>query len=444
MPPVSGEQVVAPGAGQQHLDSVPAGQLADVEDIQRGRVCQRLVQLPHHPFQILSHAAGIHRYDIEGDAEVPGHPSGVGEIVGKTAVLSAHGLDGKAADVGHLLPGKRDDGAGVQSARQEGADGHVGDELLLHRPPQVINRSRNRFGITQRGARRVEEGQLIPGPAPLDSPRTDPERLPGTQFAHVPQQGPFAGTVEEREVAVQGQRIELACLGRQPEQGLDLAGKCESPTGQSVVERLDPHSITRHEQGSIPPIPQSESEDAVEPAQHRLALPQVEMQQDFGVRVATEADAAVDQVGAQLAIVIDLAVEDHDDGAIRAGHGLSARGGQIDDGQTAMDEADTLIIHVDATSIRTAMRDELPGLLKHLVGERAGEAGDAAHGYAHTARRRMSSCFRGRVGQVIMRAPAYSPPPGRAAAPATVVGIACTPGARLVRSSSSGGPADCP
>src|SRR5260370_30634598 len=63
------------------------------------------------------------------------------------------------------------------------------------------------------------------------------------------------------------------------------------------------------------------------------------MQEHLGVASGTKMPAARFQLGAQLAIVVYLAIECHDDLAVVAGHRLRRGLGQVYDGKPAMAQA---------------------------------------------------------------------------------------------------------
>ena len=68
------------------------------------------------------------------------------------------------------------------------------------------------------------------------------------------------------------------------------------------------------------------------------------MQEDLGVGVRGKAPPALFQLFAQLAVVIDLAVENDLIPAIGAGHRLSSGLREVDDGQPAVSQADAAIV----------------------------------------------------------------------------------------------------
>src|SRR5436309_11828347 len=109
---------------------------------------------------------------------------------------------------------------------------------------------------------------------------------------------------------------------------------------------------------------------------------QVEMQQDLGVAVRTEADAATFELGPQLAVIQDLAVLRHAHGAVRAKHRLVAVL-DIDDREPARRDAGGAVdmrtaavrASVDEARVHRIQDGEIWSALAHIVVA----AGDPAH-----------------------------------------------------------------
>ena len=101
-----------------------------------------------------------------------------------------------------------------------------------------------------------------------------------------------------------------------------------------------------------------ERENAVEQPQHVLAMLLIQRQQHLGIRVAAKHPAAFLQSRAQLAEVVDLAIERNHRRAICTGHRLVSRRGQIDDRQPRVPKRDTLrIVAVHPGIIRATMAE---------------------------------------------------------------------------------------
>ncbi len=152
-----------------------------------------------------------------------------------------------------------------------------------------------------------------------------------------------------------------------------------------VVERLHAEAVAREEERLAVAVPESEGEHAAEAFHAALApcLPRVD--DHLGVALRPENVSERHELGDQLLEVVDLAVEDDDDGAVLVVERLLA-GREIDDRESPMAEADSRF-DVQPAPVRAAM---VLGLV-HAIEKRAvdlalaGEiedADDAAHGYS--------------------------------------------------------------
>src|SRR4029077_7364990 len=96
------------------------------------------------------------------------------------------------------------------------------------------------------------------------------------------------------------------------EQRLDLRGEAECPAVVCGVERLDAVGVAREEEAAPRLIPDGECEHAAELVHYLGAMTRVEVQERLRVGGGAEARAVGLELGAQLRIVVDLAIE-HDD-----------------------------------------------------------------------------------------------------------------------------------
>ncbi len=94
---------------------------------------------------------------------------------------------------------------------------------------------------------------------------------------------------------------------------------------------------------SDPRIENAEGEHSHEPFEAVDSPRLVSGEDHLGVGLAAEGVAARLEIAAQLAEVVDLAVQRYLQPAIRVDHRLVARRGQIDDGETAVTEANVAI-----------------------------------------------------------------------------------------------------
>ena len=91
-------------------------------------------------------------------------------------------------------------------------------------------------------------------------------------------------------------------------------------------------------------VPDAEREHPPQRVHHLFPALGVEMQQHLGVGVRAENAAPALELAAQLAVVVDLAVERDAEAPVGGGHRLRARLGQVDDREAPVGEADPLVI----------------------------------------------------------------------------------------------------
>ena len=155
-------------------------------------------------------------------------------------------------------------------------------------------------------------------------------------------------------------------------------------------------------------VPNGEGEHAAQAVEHGLAPGQVAHEQNFGIGIGGEFPAVGGKLGAQVAVVVDLAVEDDRigparrraagvgagrargraggrgdfgrPGAGRADHGLAAAF-EVDQGEAAMPQRNA-VGHVEPLAVGPAMRhDRAHGRKDGFVPLACiGESADAAHG----------------------------------------------------------------
>jgi hypothetical protein len=149
-----------------------------------------------------------------------------------------------------------------------------------------------------------------------------------------------------------------------------------------VVQRLDAEPVARHEERLTVAVPQRKGEHAAE-AVHALLAPLLPgVHDDFGVALGVEDVAVRLQLGYQLAVVVDLAVEDDHHRAVLIEQGLLT-GGDVDDGQAPVAKAETGL-DMQTAFIRAAVQLRVVHALQDMAVHRAGAAcveltRDAAH-----------------------------------------------------------------
>jgi hypothetical protein len=121
--------------------------------------------------------------------------------------------------------------------------------------------------------------------------------------------------------------------------------------------------VPREEEALPVLVPYSESEHAAEQVNHIGPAVAIELQQDLGVALRAEAHALRFEVGAKLAMVIDLAVECDDDASVLGTHRLGSGIAEIHDGEAPVCEPrPPILCDPRASAIRTARNHCIPNL----------------------------------------------------------------------------------
>ncbi len=204
------------------------------------------------------------------------------------------------------------------------------------------------------------------------------------EFAHAPEQGVRPGHVLQGEVEVEGTGLDVDAESRVWEERLHL-GCEEKGAGRSrIVEGLDPEAVAGEQQSLSLCIPQCESEHPLEQVYGRVAVFLVQVHQDFRVATGGKAMSLRLEAGAQLAVIVDLAIEHDDDGAVLVGDRLMAAR-HVDDAEALGAEADA-VGDVEALVVRPAVDHGVRHSLQHRSVQDAYDATDPAHCSARSAR----------------------------------------------------------
>src|SRR6476619_4412519 len=139
------------------------------------------------------------------------------------------------------------------------------------------------------------------------------------------------------------------------EYGFDFRGEDEHVVDDRVVERIDPEMISREQQLALFSVEQCKGKLAIEFVDEIDAIFLVKMGEHFDVAAGAERVPFFNQGGSQLAIVVDLAITNYDDGFVFIEEGLVAAF-EVDDAQPAKAETDIVRNEV-ARRIRPAMNE---------------------------------------------------------------------------------------
>ena len=296
---------------------------------------------------------------------------------------------------------QRDHGRGIDAAGQERTKRHVGDH------PQLD-------GIAKERVEPLDSLVWVRGGivAPLAS-RRDAAQVPEAfrrRRQTLAQRQDVTGSKLLR-LAIDGARLRDITVAqvaddrivvdrRSPRGGgakrLELRRKQNPLRRRRVVERLDAEAVACQHQASRLAVPQREGKHADRALDRGFDAPQrAGFKQHFGIGIAAHRTAGRLQLAADVAVIVDFAVEGDDVTPIRRMHRLRAAGTEIDDGEPALTERHAgLGLDPDRAGIGTAM----PHRLDHGFADRAqrrtrgrrapiDHARNAAHSITPTARR---------------------------------------------------------
>ena len=124
-------------------------------------------------------------------------------------------------------------------------------------------------------------------------------------------------------------------VGSPAKMALISTGEPEPPAVRAEEERPYAEAVADQRQGPRAHVPEGDGKLAIEPCEGRLTpcLPAVD--DDLGVARRAESVALDLQLGAELDVVVDLAIEDDPQRAVLVAQWLLARG-QVDDREPAL------------------------------------------------------------------------------------------------------------
>src|SRR5262249_16769726 len=220
----------------------------------------------------------------------------------------------------------------------------------------------------------------------------DDQARSGRQGADAGKEGARAGHVLRGEIRRQLPLVERARTAGMLEQRFDLGGEREVASAARVVEGLHAGAVAGQDQAAPADIEDGDREHAVQILEDALAFLLVEMSDDLAVAVALEGMAARHQAVGELAIVVDLAVEDHPYRAVFVRDRLVSAV-EIDDREPAEAEDDVarllealLVRPARALDIAHALDERARGLFPRRARGEA-PAAQSAHGSGPPAHR---------------------------------------------------------
>ena len=405
---VAAEELVGPLAGEHRLHLLGRYLVHEVER-HGARVGRGLVHVPLHarqarPVLLLADVLGAVR-----DVQLVGQLARPGYLVALALVLGeAHG---ERLDGGVLLGQACGHVAGVDAARQKRAHLHVGHVVVAH---ALAHGGVDGLHGVLAAAALVEGVLRAPVAAHLDGAvGAHGHAVGGGQLEDALEERLVERRELEAQVLLERVLVERALVGGVLQDALDLGGEDELRAGRAllhrVVERLDAEEVARAEELAGGAVPDGEREHAAQAVEHALAPGEVAREQHLGVRARLELPALGLELRAQVAVVVDLAVEHDGVVALRGGR-LRARAGravghergggdgggmiagrahhglvaalEVDEREPPVPERDA-VVYVLPLAVRAAMRHDVAhGLQDGQVGlDSPGEPADSAHGW---------------------------------------------------------------
>ena len=378
VPAIAGEQLVRAVAGEDHGHAVTARearhrerrQARGVEErlvVERGEVGdqrQRRVQRQH----LLVHP---------GPDALGREPREAALVRGRIVESDREARQAGARDLARDR-GRR---ARVDAAGEEHADGDVAHQLHAHRLFELLAHQLH-GGVRVAHARRVAELPVALAPR---TAAVEHQPVSRRQLRHPRPDAGRVGHVAVHEVVLERGGVHAAPEARVREDRAGLRGEDQTVLVRPVVERLDAEPVAREQQALAPLVPDPEGEDAAQVIHAGVAPFLVGVEDHLRVGRRAEGVALGFELLAQLAEVVDLAVEAEPDAAVLVLHRLRALLGEIDDREAPVPERDA--------PLGEPLRALAVGSTRRERGEHAGEgrlvddplpahlAEDSAHGF---------------------------------------------------------------
>ncbi len=268
--------------------------------------------------------------------EPPGDLAGVVELV----VLRLGEADRERPQAARRQRGgNRHDGARIETAAEQDAHRHVGDQPevdhLAQSPQQLFGKDFFRIRAL---------GRIVQRPVALqaDLPVLEHQGVRRRQLAQATERRPRRGDVAEREVVMNRLGVGLARHVRILQDRLRLGREPERARVLVVAERFLAQAVARGEQAPAARVPDREGEHAAQVPHARLAVLLVQAKDDLGVARRPEPMALLLEIGAQLLEVVDLAVVRDDKRSIVVRHRLVRPIAEVDHLQAPVHQPDSV------------------------------------------------------------------------------------------------------
>ena len=237
----------------------------------------------------------------------------------------------RAHPLRRLLGRERREEPRVDAAGEQHADRHVGDEVRAHRVAQARAAFLDELGLVLAVARRQR-------PRPRESLELDAavgprERVARRQLADVDED-----RARRRHAVERQERFERVEVDIPVREGVELRRERQLAADGAVVQRLDPEAVAREHEPPGARVPDGDREHAAQPLPQARPPFLVAVREHLGVAMRAEPVTGAFELVLELAVVVDLAVLDDDDGAVLVRDRLVAAG-QVDDREPARRDA---------------------------------------------------------------------------------------------------------
>ncbi len=275
--------------------------------------------------------------------------------------------------LGGLLRGERREERRVDAAREEHADGNVGEQVRPHRVAhacaQLLHQLRlvvvAQLGLMHRRGMGVALDAHVAALLPH-------EQMPCRELAHVAEDRVRRGDGVEGEERLERVEVDLAAR-----QGAHLRRELERAAGCAVVERLDAVAVAREHEPARALVPDRDREHPAQPAREVEAVLLVQVHDRLRVGVRAVRVPVVHELAHELRVVVDLAVLDDDAASVLVEDRLVAAG-EVDDRESARRERDGAV-DVFAGGVGAAVLERRAHRLQARTVRRPRHSTDPAH-----------------------------------------------------------------
>jgi hypothetical protein len=145
------------------------------------------------------------------------------------------------------------------------------------------------------------------------------------------------------KVLIDPLKVGIARNVRTEEQSLDFTREDDAAAVVVIVDLFDTERIARQREAAQPRVPEGESEDADRLGERFGPILFHEVEKGLGIGGTPEAMASGEKALSKGGVVIELAVVGDPARIVLVRHGLSAGGGEIDDGKPTMAETEVTV-----------------------------------------------------------------------------------------------------